>query len=166
MSSLLIIIFYWCIIFCCQLLNNTVILAGILIIPIGLFACCPLHHLHIIGTTLLYCIIGLIFDTMFQFLPIGFSVFFLLCFDFFQRCLFNTEQLPSNSQRIQLEQLSNFIYIICIFLFQHSKFSVSQFISTIILSQCFILAFSFISYKIVRTFINICDRFSKYSDQR
>ena len=166
MSSVFVIIFYWCIIFCCQLLNNTVTLAGILIIPIGLFVCCPLNHLNIIGTTLLYCIIGLIFDTMFQFLPIGFTVFFLLCFDLFQRCLFNTEQLPSSVQRIKLEQFSNFIYIICIFLFQHSKFNISQFISTIILSQCFILAFSFISYKIVRMFINLCDRFSKYRDQQ
>lgn len=165
MSSLLVIIFYWCIIFCCQLLNNTVTLAGILIIPIGLFIYCPLYHLNTIGATFLYCTIGLVFDTMFTFLPIGFTVFFLLCFDVLQKCLFNTEQAASNQQRTQIEQLSNFVYIICIFLFQHSKFNISQFLLTVIISQCFIFAFSTVSYKTVKTCINTCDRFSKYTDK-
>ena len=63
---------------------------------------------------------------------------------------------------MKLEQLSNFIYVCVLFMFNDSRLKIFQFITTLILSQITVLILSSPTEKIQRKLSVVCGKYFKY----
>ena len=102
------------------------------------------------------------FDSIFEFLPFGFTMFFLLIFYAIQNIVVCDCNRPLPSERVKFEQLSNFIYVCALFMFNASRFRIFQFITTLILSQITVLILSSPTEKIQRKLSVVCGKYFKY----
>ena len=157
----MLILLYFVVTLICLAVNNTVLISGALIITIGLFIQFPMTILKKFDIFILYSVIGMFFDLIFEFLPFGFTMFFLLIFYAIQNIVVCDCNRPLPSERVKFEQLSNFIYVCALFMFNASRFRIFQFITTLILSQITVLILSSPTEKIQRKLSVVCGKYYK-----
>ena len=158
----MLILLYFVVTLICIAINNTVLISGSLIITIGLFIQFPMTILKKFDIFILYSVIGMFFDSIFEFLPFGFTMFFLLIFYAIQNIVVCDCNRPLPSERVKFEQLSNFMYVCALFMFNASRFRIFQFITTLILSQITVLTLSSPMEKIQRKLSVVCGKYFKY----
>ena len=152
---------YFAMTLACLAVNNTVLISGSLIITIGLFIQFPMTILKKFDIFILYSVIGMFFDSIFEFLPFGFTMFFLLIFYAIQSIVICDCNRPLPSERVKFEQLSNFMYVCALFMFNASRFRIFQFITTLILSQITVLTLSSPVEKVQRKLSVVCGKYYK-----
>ena len=158
----MLILLYFVVTLVCLAINNTVLISGSLIITIGLFVQFPMTILKKFDIFILYSVIGMFFDSIFEFFPFGFTMFFLLIFYAIQSIVVCDCNRPLPSERVKFEQLSNFIYVCALFMFNASRFRIFQFITTLILSQITVLILSSPTEKIQRKLSVVYGKYFKY----
>ncbi|MDR1528003.1 MAG: hypothetical protein LBS22_00205 [Puniceicoccales bacterium] len=162
MISFLLVIVYYGVLFLCQLFNGFLLFPGVLVVSVGLFVHGPSIYLNPIQAAILYCLIGPILDVIFPFLPFGFSTIFCMFFYCIQRAIFSPGHPVSSSHRIGPEQVANISYIISLFIFRNTPFSIFQFLSTASVSQICTFLLSDGMALCHRKLMFVCDNYIKY----
>ncbi|MDR1414039.1 MAG: hypothetical protein LBI56_03840 [Puniceicoccales bacterium] len=162
MLAVCLIILYHLLLILMQIFNNIAPFPGILVVPIGLCIYFPAAYMRPLGATLLYCIVGLAFDSAFKFLPFGFTSIFCILFYCLQQSIANEVTTPMPSGRFALEHAVNTLYIFALFFFRGASFALYQFLLTVFLSHIFLMLVSNPMALAQQKIVSICNRHSKY----
>ena len=156
MKLLVLIGYSYFLVLCVQLCCSIFSLAMPAIV--GLFVCSVTANLSILESAIFDILIGLLFDTVFPFLPLGFSPIFFVATLCIQKFIYPVEFRESDRRKQLFEQVANFVYLLSLCFFsQRHLLSLISFIS-IVISQMLVALAS-------QPMFNSCKRIARSFDE-
>ena len=125
--------FCYVIMLICRLLNA--VFWGEMPVIVGVFVCSPVIACSLFESIVFYTVLGFILDSLYPFLPFGFSLVFFMVFFCISKFLFPQELRAISAGKQGFEQIANFAYLSLLFAFSGRLVTSMRSIILIFLSQ-------------------------------